>query len=134
MRLFIDATVDLLFNARMETPRTFARALRKNQTEAESRLWFKLRNRQMADRKFRRQVPIEGFVVDFACKDSRVIIELDGGQHSQQARYDAGRTRTLEAAGFLILRFWNSHVLENLDGVLETIHRTLEPDLYKNNR
>ena len=106
----------------------FARGLRKNQTDAEALLWFKLRNRQLAGRKFRRQVPIQGFVVDFACLDSRVVIELDGSQHGERVPYDERRTRELEVCGFIVLRFWNIDVLHNLDAVLDMIVATVEPD------
>ncbi|MGQ0485624.1 MAG: endonuclease domain-containing protein [Hyphomicrobiales bacterium] len=106
----------------------FARGLRKNQTDAEALLWSRLRNRQLAGRKFRRQVPIQGFVVDFACLDSRVIVELDGSQHGERVPYDERRTRELEACGFIVLRFWNIDVLHNLDAVLDMIADTVEPD------
>ena len=106
----------------------FARGLRKNQTNAEALLWSRLRNRQLTGRKFRRQVPIQGFVVDFACLDSRVIVELDGSQHAERAPYDERRTRDLEACGFIVLRFWNIDVLKNLDAVLSTITETVKPD------
>jgi len=115
----------------MLTDTAFARTLRRQQTTAESRLWTKLRNRQLAGRKFRRQVPLCGFIVDFAAKDARLVIELDGGQHSIQTIRDEARTCALEAAGFLVLRFWNTDVLTDIGSVVETIHRTLEPDQYK---
>jgi len=106
----------------------FARGLRKNQTDAEALLWSRLRNRQLADRKFRRQVPVQGFVVDFACLDSRVIVEFDGSQHAERVPYDDRRTRELEACEFIVLRFWNIDVLQNLDTVLDAIAETVEPD------
>jgi very-short-patch-repair endonuclease len=109
---------------------THARALRKSQTDAEAILWSRLRNRQMAGRKFRRQVPLLGYVADFASLDAKVIIELDGGQHAEQLEADEKRTRALEAVGFIVLRFWNADVLANLEGVLETIHATLKPEDY----
>lgn len=106
----------------------FARGLRKNQTDVEALLWSRLRNRQLAGRKFRRQVPIQGFVVDFACLSSQVIVELDGSQHGKRAPYDERRTRDLEACGFIVLRFWTIDVLKNLDAVLDTITETVKPD------
>jgi very-short-patch-repair endonuclease len=114
----------------MDTTHAQARALRKLQTTAEAILWSRLRNRQMAGRKFRRQVPLLGYVADFASLDAKVVIELDGGQHSEQLEADEKRTRALEAVGFLVLRFWNADVLVNLEGVLETIHATLKPEDY----
>ncbi len=114
----------------MDTTHAQARELRKLQTDAEAILWSRLRNRQMAGRKFRRQVPLLGYVADFASLDAKVVIELDGGQHAEQLEADAKRTRVLEAVGFLVLRFWNADVLANLEGVLETIHATLKPEDY----
>ena len=114
----------------MDTTHAQARALRKSQTDAEAILWSRLRNRQMAGRKFRRQVPLLGYVADFASLDAKIVIELDGGQHAEQLEADEKRTRALEAVGFLVLRFWNGEVLANLEGVLETIHATLKPEDY----
>jgi len=114
----------------MDASHAQARALRKLQTDAEAVLWSRLRNRQLAGRKFRRQVPLLGYVADFASLDAKVIIEFDGGQHAEQLEADAKRTRALEAAGFLVLRFWNADVLANLEGVLETIHAILKPEDY----
>ena len=106
----------------------FARRLRRNQTDAERVLWFRLRDRRLAGLKFKRQVPIDRFVVDFVCKDERLIIELDGGQHDEARARDASRTEILEAMGYIVLRFWNNDVLKNIDGVLEEILRTINPD------
>ena len=114
----------------MDTIHAQARALRKLQTDAEAILWSRLRNRQMAGRKFRRQVPLLGYVVDFASLDAKLIIELDGGQHVEQVEADEKRSRALEAVGFIVLRFWNADVFTNLDGVLETINVTLKPEEY----
>ena len=75
--------------------------------------------------KFRRQVPVDRYVVDFLCVDGHLIIEIDGGQHAARGERDANRTKVLEAMGYLVLRFWNNEVLGNIDGVLETIVRTL---------
>jgi len=83
-------------------------------------LWLRLRDRRLGGWKFKRQVPIDRYIVDFACADARVIVELDGGQHATSTT-DAARTKVLEAFGYLVLRFWNNDVVENLDGVLETI-------------
>jgi very-short-patch-repair endonuclease len=111
----------------MKQETTIAKRLRRDSTDAERALWFRLRDRRLDGRKFRRQVPIEGYVVDFLCVDAHLIIELDGGQHVVQAAADMKRTKVLEAAGYLVLRFWNNDVLGNMDGVLETIVATLRP-------
>ena len=84
----------------------------------------------MAGRKFRRQVPLLGYVADFASLDAKLIIELDGGQHAEQVEADERRSRALEAAGFLVLRFWNADVFTNLEAVLETIRATLKREEY----
>ena len=96
-------------------PRTLrARELRRNQTDAERRLWGMLCNRQIGGFKFRRQVPIDRYFADFACVEARLIVELDGGQHGgQQEAYDAERTRVLEACGWRVVRFWNHQLLED---------------------
>lgn len=114
----------------MDTTHAQARALRKLQTDAEAILWSRLRNRQLAGRKFRRQVPLLEYVADFASLDAKLIIELNGGQHADQVEADEKRTRTFEAIGFIVLRFWNADVFTNLEGVLETIHATLKPEEY----
>ena len=98
-----------------------ARELRRFATDAERVLWSHLRNRQLEGCKFRRQVPIDRFIADFACLERRLVIELDGGQHVEQARYDKARTGVLEAAGWTVLRFWNHEVLQNVEGVLVAV-------------
>jgi very-short-patch-repair endonuclease len=98
-----------------------ARHLRSRQTEAEKLVWKYLRARQLEGFKFRRQQPIDKFIVDFICLELRIIIEIDGGQHSIDKEIDAGRDNYLRNAGFKILRFWNHEVLENISGVIETI-------------
>lgn len=105
----------------------FARKLRKEQTDAERRLWWNLRNRQLDGWKFRRQFPIGTYIVDFVCIDAKLIIELDGGQHSERREYDGQRTRELEKNGFVVLRFWNNDVLANCESVIEEILRMLRP-------
>jgi lysyl-tRNA synthetase class 2 len=101
-----------------------AQRLRRHQTDVERVLWLRLRDRRLGGFKFKRQFPIDRYIVDFVCADARVIVELDGGQHATSAT-DAERTQVLEAFGYLVLRFWNNDVIENLDGVLETILATL---------
>ena len=96
-----------------------ARKLRRQSTDAEQRLWYHLRNRQLGGFKFRRQVTIGSFIADFACVEVRLIIEADGGQHHELA--DAQRTACLEELGWRILRYWNHDILQQTEGVLETI-------------
>ena len=100
-----------------------SRGLRKNSTDAERKLWSVLRSRQLGGFKFRKQTEIDGYVVDFFCPERRLIIEVDGGQHSP-AR-DARRTAYLESQGFRLIRFWNNEVLNNLDGVWTVIEQAL---------
>jgi very-short-patch-repair endonuclease len=112
------------------------RELRKSSTNAEKRLWSLLRNRQLAGAKFRRQHPIGDFTVDFYCPDARLVIEIDGGQHSEtsHACRDSERTKRLEALGDKVLRFWNFEVLQNPESVMETIFNTLTPTLSQGER
>jgi very-short-patch-repair endonuclease len=106
---------------------SIARRLRRDATDAERKFWYHVRDRRLDGWKFRRQVPVAGYVVDFLCADAHLIVEVDGGQHAVQAVADAKRTQVLEAAGYLVLRFWNNDVLENIDGVLGEIIVTLRP-------
>jgi very-short-patch-repair endonuclease len=108
-----------------ELPRDFARGLRRRQTDAERRLWARLRDRRLLGAKFARQVPIGSYIVDFCCRERRLIVELDGGQHAVQADYDAGRTALLQALGYRVLRFWDNEALGNTDGVLQRIAEAL---------
>jgi len=100
---------------------TFARELRTNGTDTERLLWRYLRNSQLEDVKFRRQQPIETFIVDFVSFEKRIVIELDGGQHAENLEYDEQRNACLRANGFIVLRFWNNDVIHNTEGVLEVI-------------
>ena len=102
-----------------------ARSLRKNLTPAERKLWQALRRRQIANIRFRRQVPIGPYIADFCCLELRIIIEVDGGQHARQADADERRTRWLGDRGFTVVRFWNNDVLQNLEGCVETIRLAL---------
>ena len=104
-----------------ESPRDFARGLRRRQTAAERRLWAHLRGRRLLGVKFARQVPIDPNIVDFCCRERKLIVELDGGQHAMRANYDAGRTAFLQALGYRVLRFWDNEALGNTDGVLHRI-------------
>lgn len=105
-----------------------ARALRESQTGAEAKLWQALRNRKLSRWKFRRQFPIENYVVDIVCLDAKLIVEIDGATHStaSELKRDGQRARVLEACGFHILRVTNAEVFQNLSGILETILAQLE--------
>ena len=98
-----------------------AKTLRKRSTDTENILWRHLRRKQLAGIKFRRQQPIDDYVVDFVSFEKRIIIEIDGGQHSLERDKDAERQNYLVKNGFKVLRFWNNEVLQNVDGVLEVI-------------
>src|SRR5690349_4431487 len=97
-----------------------AKAMRHISTDAEKKLWRLLRSRQLDSVKFRRQVPIGSYIVDFVCHEKRLIVEADGGQHAESAK-DVERDRWLADAGYRILRFWNNDILKNSSGVFEAI-------------
>jgi very-short-patch-repair endonuclease len=105
-----------------------ARKLRKNQTLAERKLWYELRQLRAEGFHFRRQVPIDHLVVDFACYSARLVIEVDGGQHNTKEglRTDAARDAHLYFHGFNVLRFWNNEVLGNIEGVMYVIREALQ--------
>ena len=96
-----------------------ARALRTLSTDAERAIWQRLRNGQLPGFKFRRQYPVPPYIADFCCASARVIVELDGSQHSDQT--DSTRTRFLESKGFTVLRFWDNEALQQTDAVIEAI-------------
>ena len=102
-------------------PRTRARELRNNATPTERMLWRELSARKVAGLRFNRQVPIGPYACDFVARSAKLIIEVDGGQHGWQADEDATRTPCLEAQGYRVIRFWNSDVLERLEGVVAEI-------------
>jgi adenine-specific DNA-methyltransferase len=106
-------------------PTQRARDLRRNQTDAEALLWRYLKAKRLHECKFRRQHPIGPYFVDFACPGKRLVVELDGGQHSERARYDLDRTQYLERSGWRVLRFWNDEMLRETDAVLERIFAEL---------
>jgi len=97
------------------------RRLRKNQTDAEKLLWNCLRRKQIGHFKFRRQHPFANYVLDFVCLEAMIVVEVDGGQHSEMREADAARTKFLTEAGFKVLRFWNHDVLRDIDTVSESI-------------
>ena len=102
------------------TKTKLARQLRRNSTPAERKLWRYLRSRSLGGYKFVRQEPIGQYVVDFVCREKRLVVEVDGGQHAQSRR-DAVRDRWLAQHHYRVLRFWNNEVLENIEGVWEMI-------------
>jgi very-short-patch-repair endonuclease len=105
----------------MRSPlRNAAKSLRKKSTNTESFLWLHLQARQLEGLKFRRQQPIGKYIVDFVCFGKKIIVEVDGGQHSEMD-YDRERDEWLKREGFKVLRFWNNEVLNNIPGVLEVI-------------
>jgi very-short-patch-repair endonuclease len=101
------------------------RELRNNPTPAERALWQQLSARKIAGVRFNRQVDIGPFVADFASRSLRLVIEVDGGNHAEQADADAQRTRVIESYGFRVIRFWNNDVLGNLEGVVAEIERVI---------
>ncbi|MGB3389576.1 MAG: DUF559 domain-containing protein [Pseudaminobacter sp.] len=100
--------------------RNFARALRRSMTEAEEKLWHELRDRRLDKIKFRRQVPIGCYIADFACLEAKLVVEIDGSQHTDSL-HDEIRTNKLKSRGFRVLRFWNDEVMRELDAVCDTI-------------
>jgi len=108
-----------------EAPGPYARRLRRDQTDVELKLWWRLRNRQLCGAKFRRQHPVGSFIVDFCCPEARLVIEVDGGHHAVQREADARRTTWLEGHGNTVLRFWDNDVLANMEGVLERVCEAL---------
>ena len=107
-------------------PTMRARDLRNGSTTAERKLWGALSNRKIEGVRFNRQVPVGPFICDFVARSTKLVIELDGGQHGENSNYDARRTLFLEARGYHVLRFWNDDVFRNLDGVIMTIIRVLQ--------
>ena len=106
--------------------RSHAKSMRRVMTDAELKLWNELRAHRLMGLGFRRQMPIAGYIVDFACPSASLIVELDGSQHGQDAaiNYDLERTRRLQANGWTVLRFWNDDVLKHLDDVCRHILKT----------
>ncbi len=111
-------------------PTDMVRELRRKQTDAERKLWARLRGLRVIGLRFRRQHAIGNYIVDFICLEKKLILEIDGGQHNEQhtIQKDDARTKWLESEGYHVLRFWNNDVVLNTDGVLEKIlevlHRT----------
>ncbi|MGB7293984.1 MAG: DUF559 domain-containing protein [Candidatus Aminicenantales bacterium] len=104
-----------------------ARILRKRSTGAENFLWKQIRAKRLNRMKFRRQEPIGKYIVDFVCREKKIIIELDGGQHSEQREKDQERDEWLRSEGFRVLRFWNNDILRKIEDILEiTLKECLE--------
>ena len=102
-----------------------AKRLRRDMTDAERVLWREVRAHRFKGFKFKRQEPLDAYVVDFICHAARLIVELDGGQHADQRAADFERTRWLESQGFRVLRFWNNDVLANIEGVMQVMEKEL---------
>ncbi len=102
-----------------------ARQMRSEATDAERKLWAHLRRKNLGV-KFKRQYVVRGYIVDFCCPERRLIVELDGGQHAETLAYDERRSSLLAQDRFRVLRFWNSDVLQNIEGVLESIVQALQ--------
>ena len=115
-----------LYNRSMNPTTDRARELRRLGTDAEQVLWDLVRDRRLGGYKFRRQVPLGGYVVDFVCREKRLIVELDGSQHQDQSGYDAERTVWLGGRGYEVLRLWNNEFLEDPHAASERILATLE--------
>ena len=107
----------------MNDKNLLARKLRKNQTSQERIIWNLLRNQQFQGLKFRRQYPVGNYIVDFICKEIKLIIEIDGGQHNSEEgiEYDLKRTEYLETKGYKVIRFWNNEIDNNLEGVYQSL-------------
>jgi very-short-patch-repair endonuclease len=106
-------------------PTAQARELRKNATEAEQMLWYQLSARKVAGVRFNRQVPVGPFICDFVARSIKLVVEVDGGQHGWNAEADRRRTNFLESQGYKVIRFWNNHVIERIEGVVQEIGKII---------
>ena len=113
----------------MNNKTILARNLRKNSTIHERRLWNLLKNRQFYNLKFKRQQPIGDYIVDFICKEAKIIIEIDGSQHNEpdNINYDKVRTEYLKKLGYKVIRFWNNEIYENIEGVALRLKEEINP-------
>ncbi len=109
----------------MDDYKTKARELRKNLTQQERKLWNIIKNKQFYGYKFLRQYPIEPYIVDFVCREKKIIIEIDGGQHNEpwEVEYDKKRSLFLASRGFKVVRFWNNEIDNNIEGVYKTLQK-----------
>ena len=105
-----------------------SRQLRKNMTPQERKLWYIIKNRQFNGYRFRRQFPLGQYIVDFICREKKIIIEIDGGQHNEikNIQYDNERTEYLISEGYKVLRFWNNDIDKNIGGVYEKLKEAFE--------
>jgi len=103
--------------------------MRTEQTESEKRIWYYLRDRRFFRLKFKRQVVLGNYIVDFVCFSKKLIIEIDGSQHASQEKYDEQRTQWLNSQGYRVLRFWNMDVLASTELVFEVIRRECFPSV-----
>ena len=109
----------------MNKQNILARKLRKNQTPQEQKMWNLLRNHKFHKLEFKRQYPMGDYIVDFICRQKKLIIEIDGGQHNfeENIKYDAKRTEYLNSRGYCVLRFWNNDIDNNIEGVFEELEK-----------
>ncbi len=103
-----------------------AQELRRNMTDAENRMWYYLRNRRLGGYKFVREQVIGHYIADFVCREKKLIIEIDGGQHMDAVEYNRLRTKDLEDRGYRVLRIWNHEVFKNIQGVMDGILNLLD--------
>lgn len=103
-----------------------AKSLRKNQTRPEEKFWYEVKAKRLGGYKFRRQVAIGNYVADFVCEQKKLIIELDGSHHAEQVAKDAHRTAELEKFGYRVIRVWNHEVIDNLDGLMDSLLHELD--------
>lgn len=102
--------------------------LRKNLTPQEQKIWNLIRNKKFFNHKFLRQYIIDKYIVDFACREKKIVIEIDGGQHNQpnDIEYDKKRTEVLKSYGYKVIRFWNNNVDNNIEGVFEILKKEFD--------
>ena len=103
-----------------------AQELRRNMTDAENRMWYYLRNRRLGGYKFVREQVIGHYIADFLCREKKLVIEIDGGQHMEAVEYDRLRTKDLESRGYRLLRIWNHEVFKNIQAVMDGILNLLD--------
>ena len=121
----IEGNINMPHHAVSKSLRANARRMRKDMTDAELKLWNELRAKRLMDLAFRRQMPIDRYIADFACPDHKLIIEVDGSQHGERLAEDAARTARLAALGWTVLRVWNDDVIRDIDAVCTHILGTI---------